>query len=98
MSRTPQMTVRQALQIAQTSQTGDMDPQVLQILENYLYRLWTRIQAEPDTYIMDQLEFPVFNHFRARSEFQNETARKAIGRYWDNRTPGDGSSNSVHRH
>ncbi|EXJ70616.1 uncharacterized protein A1O5_06687 [Cladophialophora psammophila CBS 110553] len=91
MSRTLEVTVRQALQIAQNSQTGVIDPQILQILENYLSRTWSRIQAEPDTYIMDGLEFAVFNHFRARSEFQNETARKAVSRYWNSRTASDGA-------
>ncbi|KIW35486.1 uncharacterized protein PV07_02182 [Cladophialophora immunda] len=78
MSRTPTMTVRQALQIAQNSETDELDPQILQILETFLRQLWGRIQSLPETYIMDELEFAVFNHSRARSEFQNETARKAL--------------------
>ncbi|OAP59547.1 hypothetical protein AYL99_06845 [Fonsecaea erecta] len=95
MSRTREMTVRQALQMAQNSSTGELDPQMLEILENYLGEVWNRIQADPDTYVMDGLEFPVFNLFRARSEFQNETARKAVSRYWDSqRATSNSNSNS----
>ena len=85
------MTVRQALQVAQNSQTGQIDPRVLQILERELVRIWGRIRAQPNSYVMDGLEFAVFNHYRARSEFQNETARKAVSRYWNSRSPSDGA-------
>ncbi|KIX07523.1 uncharacterized protein Z518_02176 [Rhinocladiella mackenziei CBS 650.93] len=85
MSRTPKLTVRQALQIAQNSQTGQIDPQILQILEEALAQIWTRIQAQPNTYFMNELEFAIFNRYRGRSEFQNETARKAVSRYWNSR-------------
>ncbi|KIX97038.1 uncharacterized protein Z520_07152 [Fonsecaea multimorphosa CBS 102226] len=94
MSRTYETTVRQALQMAQNSPTGELDPQILQILENYLTQLWGRIQAQPETYVMTVLEFAVFNLFRARAEFQNETARKAISRYWDSHTASNNTSNS----
>lgn len=90
MSRTIEMTVRQALQIAQNSPTGQVDPQILRILEDYLSQIWQRIQDRPNTYVMNALEFAVFNHYRARTEFQNETARKAVSRYWDSRSPSDG--------
>lgn len=92
MSRTIEVTVRQALQIAQNSSSGQIDQQFVQILENYLRQTWARIRASPETYVMSELEFAVFNHFRARAEFQNETARKAVSRYWDNRPGRDGVS------
>lgn len=84
MSRTVEVTLRQALHIAQNSQNGQIDPQILQILERALARIWSNIQAQPNTYVMSALEFAVFNRYRARSELQNETARKAVSRYWNN--------------
>lgn len=90
MSRTIEATVRQALQVAQNSETGQIDPRIVQILESYLTQVWRRIQDKPDSYVMTELEFAVFNYFRARSELQNETARKAVSRYWNNRGPSDG--------
>ncbi len=90
MSRTNEMSVRQALQVAQNSETGQIDPRILRLLETQLVKVWTNIQANPGSYVMTETEFAVFNYFRARSELQNETARKAISRYWDNRRAGDG--------
>jgi len=91
MSRTVEVTVRQALQIAQNSQSGQIDPRILQILEGALNQTWRRIQAQPNSYVMNELEFAIFNRYRARSEFQNETARKAVSRYWNSRSAGDGA-------
>jgi hypothetical protein len=92
MSKTVHITVRQALQIAQNTVSGQVDPQVLQILDENLAQIWSRIRAHPDTYIMSGSEFAVFNYFRARSELQNETARKAVQRYWDNRSTTSGGA------
>lgn len=90
MSRTVAITVRQALRIAQNSPTGQIDPQILRILEAALSQTWRNIQAQPNAYVMSDLEFAVFNHYRARPEFQNETAQKAVSRYWNNRRAGNG--------
>ncbi|KIW72949.1 hypothetical protein PV04_01107 [Phialophora macrospora] len=92
MSRTIGLTVRQALHIVQNSSSGQIDERILQVLEDFLRETWARIQAQPDTYVMTDLEFPVFNHFRARAEFQNETARKAVSRYWDSQRPSNGAN------
>ena len=92
MSRSLQTRVREALQIAQNSTTGLIDYGSAQSLENYLRETWGRVLAHPNTYIMTELEFAVFNHFRARAEYQNETARKAVQRFWDSRRASDGVS------
>ncbi|ETI28519.1 hypothetical protein G647_00969 [Cladophialophora carrionii CBS 160.54] len=94
MSRTIEVTVRQALQTVQNSSTGEVDERIHQMLEDYLRQTWSRIQAQPDTYVMTDLEFAVLNHFRARAEYQNETARKAISRYWDNIRPSNGADST----
>ncbi|KAI1610327.1 hypothetical protein EDD36DRAFT_498208 [Exophiala viscosa] len=85
MSRTVVVTVRQALQVAQNSESGQIDPRILQILENALSHIWENIQKQPNSYVMTVLEFAIFNFYRARSELQNEIARKAVSRYWNNR-------------
>jgi len=90
MSRTVEVTIRQALQAAQNTPTDQMDPRLLEVLENALTQVWRNIQAQPNAYVMTELEFSVFNFFRARTEFQNETARKAIQRYWDSKRVTDG--------
>ena len=92
MPRSNQARVRQALQIAQNSTTGQIDQQSVQTLESFLRETWTRIQAQPTSYVMTELEFAVFNHFRARATYQNETARRAVQRYWNSRGAGDGVS------
>merc|ERR1711939_763792 len=70
MSRTVEITTRQAIQIAQNSQDGHIDPR--------------NLQRQPNTYVMTHLEFAIFNFYRALPELQNETARKAVSRYWNN--------------
>lgn len=83
MSKTVELTLKQALHIAQNSQSEEIDPRVLAVLEAGLKRIWRDVLARPNTYVMTKLEFGVFNRYRARPEYQNETARKAVSRYWD---------------
>ena len=83
MSRTIAITLRQAINIAHNSQTERLDPQVARILEEALQRIWRSIQDQPNSYVMTELEFSVFNRYRSRPEFQNEVARKAVSRYWN---------------
>jgi hypothetical protein len=40
---------------------------------------------------MNELEFAIFNRYRARPELQNETARKAVSRYWNSRNARNGA-------
>ena len=80
---------RQAMDIVHNSETNDIRPEVLQFLQRAIEDLWQHIQAQPDTYIMTQLEFRVFNYFRARF-VNNSTAQRAIARYWDNTSNADG--------
>ncbi|KAI1344690.1 hypothetical protein F5Y15DRAFT_421850 [Xylariaceae sp. FL0016] len=75
--------IAQALEIARESPDGAKDPTISGILESYLSQIWTRIQAHPNSYIMTQDEFAVFNFFQHR--FQgNKMAMAARSRYWDN--------------
>ncbi len=90
MSRNRKVDVQTALHQAQASESDTVDPTTEATLAAELNRIWTRIQAHPNSYTMDQTEFGVFNRYRAQARFQNETARKAIERYWNSRSTIDG--------
>ncbi|KAI9867120.1 MAG: hypothetical protein M1813_009398 [Trichoglossum hirsutum] len=62
------------------------DPTVTAFLEAVLADIWRKLRAEPDTYILTQDEFAVFNFFRDRYD-TDEIAIAAIGRYWDRPHP-----------
>lgn len=80
------MNVREALRRARESETDHVDADTESVLTTELARIWSSIQAEPDTYTMDLTEFGVFNRYRGQQRFQNETARKAVERYWNSKT------------
>lgn len=73
---------QRALDIARNTE-GDLDPRISDFLELKLSQLWTRLQAEPDKYILTKDEFAVFNFFISRFR-GSETAEKAISRFWMN--------------
>ena len=78
-----QLTVARALQRVRDSETDDVDQAAYETLNRAVNHIWQRLQAQPNTYIMNKEEFAVFNFFRSR--FGNsEIARKAVGRFWDN--------------
>ncbi|KAK8131480.1 hypothetical protein PG984_007918 [Apiospora sp. TS-2023a] len=77
--------VAQALEIARESPDGAKDPVVSSILENALVQIWTKVQAQPDSYVMSRDEFAVFNFFQYRFA-GNKVAIAARKRYWDNTT------------
>ncbi|KAB5535146.1 hypothetical protein GE09DRAFT_352667 [Coniochaeta sp. 2T2.1] len=75
--------VAQALETARDSEEGAHNPQVCSILEDALARLWIKIQAQPDSYVMSQTEMSVFTYYQY--SFQgNDLAVAARKRYWDN--------------
>jgi hypothetical protein len=76
-------TVAQALEIARESPDGASDPTISGILEAAISQIWTKVQAQPDCYIMTRDEFAVFNFFQHRFE-GNKMAVAARRRYWDN--------------
>ncbi|MCJ1243523.1 hypothetical protein MMC30_000720 [Trapelia coarctata] len=80
---TNQISVPKALELVRNSETGEVHPSVDATLERAISTLWTKIKARPDTYVMTKDEFAVFNYFRARYA-GDETARKAVGRFWNN--------------
>lgn len=76
-------TVAEALEIARESPDGAQDPTVSSILEGALARIWGKVQAQPNSYVMTRDEFAVFNFFQSRF-IGNKVAIAARKRYWDN--------------
>ncbi|KAF4972365.1 hypothetical protein FZEAL_9614 [Fusarium zealandicum] len=75
--------VAQALEIARESPDGSSDPTISKILEAALSQIWSKVQAQPDSYVMTRDEFAVFNFFQHRFT-GDKTAVNARKRYWDN--------------
>ncbi|KAK5714764.1 hypothetical protein LTR17_017082 [Elasticomyces elasticus] len=71
---------QRALDIARNTE-GDLDPNVREYLERALSDIWSRVQQNPDTYVMSKDEFAVFNFYVRRFEGHPE-AEAAIARYW----------------
>jgi hypothetical protein len=80
MSRSIEASVRGAVEEAQNSTTGQIDPQIRRMLEDYLRHTWARILAKPTTYLLSDTEMKLLNYYRGKPEYQNETARTAIER------------------
>lgn len=76
------LTIQKALEIARNSEST-VDPAVREFLERTLQDLWTKIQDQPDSYLMNKDEFALFNYYRDR--FTTSTvAQSAIQRFWAN--------------
>ncbi|KAI1331755.1 hypothetical protein F5Y16DRAFT_243251 [Xylariaceae sp. FL0255] len=75
--------VAQALEIARESPDGARDPTISGILESALANIWTKVQAQPDSYVMSRDEFAIFNFFQHRF-LGNKMAIDARKRFWDN--------------
>ncbi|KAF5593800.1 hypothetical protein FPCIR_5127 [Fusarium pseudocircinatum] len=78
--------VAQALEIARESPDGSSDPTIKKILENALTRIWSKVEMQPDSYVMTRDEFAVFNFFQDRF-INSANTKKAVDarkRYWDN--------------
>lgn len=90
MSRTNKSDVRAAVDRAHSSESERLDPETERTLQRELDRVWAKIQGQPNSYTMDKLEFSVFNRYRSEHRFQNETARKAVERYWSSTFGADG--------
>lgn len=75
--------IRQALERARNCEDGSVDPQTIAVLEAAIAELWTRIQADPDSYVLSRDEFALFNYFLER--YRGSTvAQRAVARFWNN--------------
>ena len=81
----PTPTVDQALKQVQDNPNGTNDAQAKAVLAEEATRIWRRIQAKPNDYVMNGREFPIFNYIRTTTtEYNNPTAQQAVQRYWNN--------------
>lgn len=75
--------IRQALERARNCEDGTVDPQTTAVLEAAITELWTRIQADPDSYVLSRDEFALFNYFLERYR-GSAVAQRAVARFWNN--------------
>ncbi|KAJ5086304.1 hypothetical protein NUU61_007611 [Penicillium alfredii] len=75
--------VRQALERARNCEDGSVDSHTTAVLETAITELWTRIQAQPDSYVLSRDEFALFNYFLGRFR-GSPIAQRAVARYWNN--------------
>ncbi|EWY80614.1 hypothetical protein FOYG_16553 [Fusarium oxysporum NRRL 32931] len=73
--------VAQSLDIARDSPDGASYPSIRQILESALEEIWTKVQDQPDSYVMTRDEFAVFSFFQHRFT-GDKMAVAARKRYW----------------
>ncbi|GAB7345436.1 hypothetical protein MBLNU457_3769t1 [Dothideomycetes sp. NU457] len=72
--------IQSALWLARNSE-DDIDSKVTNFLEDQVKAVWRRLQAKPDSYIMDRDEFALFNFYIYRFR-GSEITEKAIDRFW----------------
>jgi hypothetical protein len=73
--------INQALDRARNS--DDVDPDTSALLEAAIVKLWNKIQAEPNSYVLSRDEFALFNYFRQRFR-ESAVAQRAVERFWNN--------------
>lgn len=84
-------TVAQALEVARDSPEGAQEPSIVNILERAITHIWNKVLAQPQTYVMTQGEYSVFNYFQQRFQEQ-DLAVAARKRYWDHTRGTNGGS------
>jgi len=72
--------IQSALWLARNSEE-DVDSKITNFLEDQVKAVWRRLQAKPNTYIMDRDEFALFNFYIYRFR-ESEITEKAIDRFW----------------
>ena len=66
-----------------------MDISTRNVLSAALTSILRRIEEKPNSYVMNDLEFSVFNRFRPQT-LRAVTERRAVERYWHNAQRRDG--------
>lgn len=85
--------VVQALKQVREGETERTKSSVDVVIEQAMNQLWDRIKAREDTYLMDSDEFALFNYHRIRytAGRNNDIAKDATTRYWNNHSVRNGS-------
>ncbi|KAL6706160.1 hypothetical protein ACN47E_006076 [Coniothyrium glycines] len=76
------LSLAQAVHVAQNSE-GGVDQRLAQFLERRLAEVWSKLNAQPNTYVLLQDEFALINYYRTRFG-DNAIVRSATKRFWDN--------------
>lgn len=83
MSEPDPATVQRAIILAQTATNDNLDQPTKDILRLALRAIWRRLQAQPETYVLTNLEARVFNYHQSLYR-DDDLARRAWARYWAN--------------
>ncbi|KAL1621528.1 putative peptide-n4-(n-acetyl-beta-glucosaminyl)asparagine amidase a [Diplodia seriata] len=75
------MTLQKALDIAREAESG-VDPNTAAFLQRELDGVWSKLRAQPDSYIFTRDEYSLFNYYH-QQQTGNELATKAIQRFWN---------------
>ncbi|KAJ2900985.1 uncharacterized protein MKZ38_002169 [Zalerion maritima] len=81
--------IAQALEIARESEDGASDRVISSILENGLAAVYSKVVANPQTYVLTKVEFSLWNYFQHRFIHNPQLEpmyRSAKARYWSNTT------------
>lgn len=76
------LSLAQAVRIAQNSD-GGVDRTLAQFLEKRLAQVWSKLNAQPNSYMLPSDEFALINYYRLRFG-DSEVVRNATKRFWDN--------------
>jgi len=76
------LSLGQAVHVAQNSE-GGVDQPLAQFLERQLALVWSKLNAQPHTYLLPSDEFALMNYYRTRFG-DDEVVRNATKRFWDN--------------
>jgi hypothetical protein len=76
------LTIQRALDIARNSE-GSINQAVGEYLEDQLREIWSRIEDQPESYVLDKDEFALFNFYRDQAP-SSSLAQSAVQRFWDN--------------
>ena len=80
------LSLGQAVHVAQNSE-GGVDQQFAQFLEKHLAVVWSKLNAQPQSYILPPDEFALMIYYRTQFG-DNEIVRNATKRFWDNHKGG----------
>ncbi|KAF2736361.1 hypothetical protein EJ04DRAFT_171350 [Polyplosphaeria fusca] len=75
------LTLQQALDIARNSERG-VDPRINAHLERKISELWSKLNAQPNTYIFTKDEGALFTYYRQRFH-GSPVAQQAVARFWN---------------
>ncbi|KAF2127432.1 hypothetical protein P153DRAFT_67372 [Dothidotthia symphoricarpi CBS 119687] len=78
------LSLAQAVYIAQNSD-GGIDQQLARFLEKRLAQVWSKLNAQPNSYMLPSDEFALINYYRQRFG-DSEVLKSATKRFWDNHT------------